>query len=109
GPAVGKLRGELHLVRPPPVQPDRAGRPRTAAEQPGRRPDRAVALERIAGAVEELDLAHRPEPAAPPARSTAILEQLVAGNAQRQVGLDVLDRVVARVRIQGVDRVETVL
>ena len=59
--------------------------------------------------VEELDLAHAAEPAAPPAGAGAVLEQLVLRDPQREVRLDVLDRVVARVGVERVDGVEAVL
>ena len=54
-------------------------------------------------------LTDRAEPAAPASCAGRVDVQLVARHAQRVVGFDVLDRVVAGVRVEGVDRVQTVL
>ena len=67
-----------------------------------------VAFNRGAPAVEKANLSHRAQAAAPFAGPTAVFSQLVAQHAQRQVRLDILDRVVARVRIQRVHRVHAV-
>src|SRR5436309_16079539 len=77
-PAVGELGWQLLLALGAEVEPHGAGRARLAAEQSRRGPDRALAFERVSGRVEELDLSHAPEPAAPPAGSSTVLDQLVA-------------------------------
>ena len=63
--AIRELRRQLELAVAPAVEEHRARRPVLAAEDPRRGPHGAVALERAAGVVEELDLAHAAEAAAP--------------------------------------------
>src|SRR3712207_2919017 len=79
------------------------------AEDAARRPLVAVGLDREPAGLGELRVAHGPEASAPPARSGAILHELVASDPKRQVRLDVLDRVVARVAVERVHGVEPVL
>ena len=69
----------------------------------------AFAFDRGAAVAQERELAHRAQPAAPLAGAGHVLAQLVTQHAQRQVGLDVLDRVVAGVGVERVDGVHAVL
>jgi hypothetical protein len=45
---------------------------------------------------------------APTARGHGVLADLVTVHPKRQIRLQVLDRVVAGVRVEGIDRVETI-
>jgi len=75
------------------------GRHAFAAAQEAPRPVAvAFAFDRGAAVAQERELAHRAQAAAPLAGTGHVLAQLVAQHAQGQVGLDVLDRVVARDR-----------
>ena len=61
-----------------------------------------------AGVGKEREGAHRAEAAAPAAGRRGFAAQLVALHPHRQVGFDVLDRVVARVGVERVDGIEAV-
>src|SRR5208337_5278344 len=54
------------------------------------------------------ELPHRTEAAAPLPCPTGALAQFVAGDSERQVALDILDRVVARIRVERVDCIHSV-
>ena len=79
-----------------------------AAEDPRRRVPVAVALEAHVRPAEELHVPDRAETAAPSPGPDLVRAQLVAGHAERVVGLDVLDRVVPGVRVEDVDGVDAV-
>ena len=80
----------------------------TAVMAPGREA-LAFALDREARIVEQFGLADRSDPTAPPPRRAAFVAQLIAVDAQREVGLDVLDGVVPRVGEEDVYRVHAIL
>src|SRR6476661_7403810 len=82
-----------------------------AAEHAGRRVDVGVALGlgRDHPAGEPRVVADRARPAAPAPVPELLLDELVAVEAERQVHLEVLDRLVADVGREAVDRVHAVL
>src|SRR5216684_1031674 len=67
-----------------------------------------LALDRGAARGEVLELTHRAEAAAPFPGTRGILAQFVASHPQREVALDILDRVVAGIGIERVDRIHAV-
>ena len=104
-----KLRGQLHRrAAVGGQQRDGAGRARQAAVEAPRRILVALAFERSATVRQEADVADRAETAAPAPRARLVLDQLIPRHLQRVVALDVLDRVVARVREQRIDRIHAV-
>src|SRR6266478_4177264 len=82
--------------------------PRFAAGKPPGGEDVPLTLDRRAARCQIHELAHRAEPATPLAGTAGILAQFVAADAQRQVALDILDRVVAGIGIERVDRIHAV-
>src|SRR5882724_6097633 len=70
--------------------------------------DMSVGFDRGTARGQILELAHRSEPTAPFAGATRVFAQFVAADAQRQVALDVLDWVVARIGVERVDRIHPV-
>jgi hypothetical protein len=67
-----------------------------------------VALDRKTAVAKIDELAHRTDVAAPLARRRKVFAQFVALDAQRQMRLDVLDRIVARVGVERVHRIHAV-
>src|SRR5579871_1856452 len=86
-----------------------AGRTVVAPEAASRRMPVTIPLEAHVRARDEFHVPDRPHSASPLAGAALIGSQLVALDPERIVGLDVLDRVVARVGVQHVDRVDAVL
>ena len=68
----------------------------------------ALALDRDRAVSQKRDLPDRPDAAAPLTGRGRVLAKLVAFDPQRHVGLDILDRIVAGVGIEHVDRVQAV-
>ena len=69
----------------------------------------AVALDRDSAVLEQFEAADRADAAAPCAGADDVLAQFVVQHPKRQVGLDILDRIVARVGVERVDGVHPVL
>ena len=91
------------------VLPARGDEAVPAAEDAARRVGLAVALARVDAVDEEPVAADDPDPAAPAAGRRGLGPELVLVAADREAQVELLDRVVARVRHQVVDGVHRVL
>ena len=103
------LRGQDLLLPGVGVLPARGDEPVPAAEDATRRVGLAVALARVDPVDEEAVAPDDPDPAAPAPGRGRLRAELVLVAADREAEVELLDRVVARVRHQVVDGVHRVL